>query len=54
MLADVEVVHVDQGNNISVLVVVQENAYFIERELNVESRRFLVKLMVHFDLWRAQ
>lgn len=50
MLPDVEVVHVDERNRISILVVVQKYADLIKRELYVKARRLLVQFVIHGDL----
>ncbi len=42
VLAGVEVVHVNERDRIPVLMIVQEDADLVERELNVELRRLLV------------
>ena len=50
VLANVEVVHVDERDNIPILVLVEKDADLVERELNIESWRHLVQLVIHFDL----
>ena len=50
VLANVEVVHVDERNGITVLMFVKEDADLVERELDIKTRRFLVQPVVHGDL----
>ena len=50
VLANVEVVHVDERDNIAILVLVEKDADLVERELDIKTRRFLVQPVVHGDL----
>ena len=50
MLSDIEVIHVDERNNVAVLVVVKKDADLVKRELYVKPRCFFVQFVVHLDL----
>ena len=50
VLSDIEVVHVDERNGITVLMFVKQDADLVERELDIKTRRFLVQPVVHGDL----
>ncbi len=50
MLTKVNVVHVQQGQNVSVLVSVQGDTDFIEEQFYVESRSVIVHFVIYPDL----
>lgn len=50
VLSNIEVIHVHQGDGVSVLIVIQEHADLVERELYVKARCLLVEFVVHDDL----
>jgi hypothetical protein len=50
MLACVEVEHVEERDDISVLVAIDDNADLVEEELDVKARHILASAVVHDDL----
>ena len=50
VLSDVEMIHVDERDDVAVLVVVQKDADLVERKLHVEPRCLFVQFVVHLDL----
>jgi hypothetical protein len=52
MLSQVNVIHINQGNGIPVLIVIECNSDLIKKQLDIESRRLFVQFIVHYDLWR--
>ncbi len=50
VLADIEVIHVNERNCIAILMLVKKDADLVKGELYVKPRRFLVQLVVHPDL----
>ena len=51
MLPNVEMVHIDEGNCVSVLVVVEQDTNFVEQQLYIEFWNILVRFVMHLDLY---
>lgn len=52
VLSDVDMIHVDQRYGVTILIVIQSDAYFVEQQMNVKMRCLAVQLMVHDNLLR--
>jgi hypothetical protein len=52
MLPNIYVVHIQERNDITVLIVVQRNTNLVEKQLNVEAWSLLVQLVIDSDLSR--
>ncbi len=54
MLTHVNMIHVDQGYNIAVLVIIQGDPDFVEKQLYIELWRLAVEFVIHDDLKTRQ
>lgn len=51
MLTNVDMVHVQKGNGIAVLVIIHGNTNLVKQKLYVELRRVVVYFVIHDNLW---
>ena len=50
MSSCVKMVHVHQGNGITILIVIQQDADFVEQQFDIEFRYVFREVVVHNDL----
>ena len=50
MLTNIEVVHINKGYSIAVLIVIKQNPNLVEKKLYIKLRGVFVQLVIHFDL----
>ena len=50
MLPHVEMVHIQQRDGVSVLIIIEQHCNFVKEQLYVESRGILILNLVHLDL----
>ena len=47
LLANIEVIHVDKRNYVSILIVIEDDPNFVKQELHIEPRSVFIQIIVH-------